>query len=158
MTEKKRVKIYPASNEQMEKQIAAENDAELKKAYKEMLQGCVENPNLRDWYAMWIIENENGSYIGNLCYKGFEKNKNPEIGYGIFGEFQGKGYATEAVRIALNWAFQNPEVKAVEAETEPRNIASQKVLEKCGFKATGVIGEEGPRFILHREQKNSKRM
>ena len=42
MMESKRVKIYPASKEQMENQIVAEKDPELKKAYKEMLQGCIE--------------------------------------------------------------------------------------------------------------------
>lgn len=26
-------------------------------------------------------------------------------------------------------------------------VASQKVLEKCGFKRNGIIGEEGPRFV-----------
>ncbi len=31
------------------------------------------------------------------------------------------------------------------------NIASQKILEKCGFKATGEIGEEGPGFIVYKE-------
>ena len=43
-------------------------------------------------------------------------------------------------------------MKAVEAETDINNAASQKVLEKCGFKATGTIGEEGPRYILYREE------
>ncbi len=154
MIEGKRVKIYPASKEQMENQIASENDPELKKAYKEMLQGCIDHPDLWDWYAMWIIENENGKYIGNLCYKGLEADKNPEIGYGIFDEFQGRGYATEAASLAIKWAFNHPEVKAVEAETDPDNPASQKVLEKCDFKATGTIGEEGPRYILYREKLN----
>ena len=150
MIESKRVKIYPASKKQMENQIAAENNPELKKAYKEMLQGCIDHPDLWDWYAMWIIENENGKNIGNLCYKGLESDKNPEIGYGIFDEFQGRGYATEAASLAIKWAFNHPEVKAVEAETDFTNTASQKVLEKCGFKTTGTIGEEGPRYILYR--------
>ncbi len=33
------------------------------------------------------------------------------------------------------------------AETEPGNIASQRVLEKAGFIPTGTNGEEGPRFV-----------
>jgi ribosomal-protein-alanine N-acetyltransferase len=39
---------------------------------------------------------------------------------------------------------------AIEAETAPENIASKRVLEKCGFIANGKIGEEGPRFTLNR--------
>ncbi len=34
----------------------------------------------------------------------------------------------------------------VEAETDPENKKSQRVLEKCGFAPLGIIGEEGPRF------------
>ena len=48
-------------------------------------------------------------------------------------------------------AFGYPEVFAVEAEADPENVASQKVLEKCGFQATGEIGEEGPRFSVYKK-------
>ena len=43
--ETKRLKIYPAAQEQMEAFIAAEADAELKKAYAEMLEGCLRHPD-----------------------------------------------------------------------------------------------------------------
>ncbi len=147
---KKELKIYPADKEQMEVRIAEETDAELKKAYKEMLQGCLEHPDKWDWYAMWIIEDADGTHVGDLCFKGLDDGKNPEIGYGINEEFRGRGYATEAAELAIKWAFEHPEVKAVEAETDPENVASQKVLAKCGFKATGIMGEEGPRYIKYR--------
>ncbi len=147
----KQVRIYPANRQQMETAIASAKDPELKKAYTEMLEGCLEHPDQWDWYAMWIIENEDGIHIGDLCFKGYEYGKNPEIGYGINDEFQGRGYATEATKLALEWAFSQSGVMAVEAETDPDNIASQKVLEKCGFNATGTIGEEGPRFIVYKE-------
>ena len=46
-------------------------------------------------------------------------------------------------------------VTRVEAETEPDNRASQRVLEKCGFLPSGTFGEEGPRFFRTAcEQKN----
>ena len=151
MTTAKRIKIYPADRRQMEDAAAAAKDPELKKAYTEMLEGCLEHPEQRDWYAMWIIENEDGIPVGDLCFKGVEDGKNPEIGYGIDDEFQGRGYATEAVKLALAWAFNHVGVAAVEAETDPDNIASQKVLAKCGFNPTGTIGEEGPRFIVYKK-------
>lgn len=149
MTEK--IKIYPSNREQMESCIAAEKDPEMKKAYSEMLEGCIEHPDQWEWYAMWIIENADGVHIGDLCFKGHYEDENPEIGYGIYDEFQGRGYATEAAKLAIKWAFEHSDVKAVEAETDPDNAASQRVLEKCGFKATGEIGEDGPRFILYKE-------
>ena len=46
------------------------------------------------------------------------------------------------------WALKQPDVIRVEAETEPDNLASQRVLEKCGFLPSGTVGEEGPRFFM----------
>ena len=145
------IKIYPASREQMESILSAEQDDDLKKAYGEMLEGSISHPEVREWYAMWMSEKADGTRIGDLCFKGIEEGRNPEIGYGILEPFQGRGYATEAVRLALQWAFRNPEVKAIEAETDPDNKASQRVLEKCGFCPMGILGEEGPRFIRYKE-------
>ena len=49
--------------------------------------------------------------------------------------------------ILLNYR-KYPEVAAVEAETDPENAASKRVLEKCGFALNGIIGEEGPRWAV----------
>ena len=68
-------------------------------------------------------------------------------GYGILEEYRGQGFATEAVKLALKWAFRHSMVKAVEAD--PDNAASQRVLMKCGFRPNGEIGEEGPRYIVY---------
>ena len=150
MIKNERIRIYPASQEQMEKYIASETDEELKKAYSEMLEGCLAHPGEWDWYAMWMIEKMDGTHIGDLCFKGIEAGRNPEIGYGILEEYRGLGFATEAVKLALKWAFQHSMVKAVEAEADPDNAASQRVLMKCGFRPNGEVGEEGPRYIVSR--------
>ena len=99
------------------------------------------------WYAIWMIELKNGTHIGELCFKGLGADGMVEIGYGVSEEYEGKGYATEAVSAVVRWAIDQPGVARIEAETEAENIASQRVLEKCGFIATGSIGEEGPRFV-----------
>lgn len=65
-------------------------------------------------------------------------------------KYRNKGYATEAVSAVLQWAFDDPAVTAVEAETDSENAASVRVLEKCGFKANGKTGEEGPRYEISR--------
>ena len=71
-------------------------------------------------------------------------------GNGILEEYQGQGYATEAVKAVTEWALQKTNVTAIEAETDVNNIISQKVLKKCGFVENGIVGEEGPRFVLTR--------
>ena len=65
-----RLQIYPASRSQMEAAIEAESDEEMKKAYNEMLDGCLQHPGQWDWYAMWMIELHDGTHIGDLCFKG----------------------------------------------------------------------------------------
>ena len=147
MIETKRLRIYPAAREQMEAFIAAETDTELKKAYTEMLEGCLRHPEQWQWYAMWMIELRDGTHIGDLCFKGLGANGAVEMGYGVLEEYQGQGYAAEAVDAVVVWALDQPDVTRVEAETAPDNRASQRVLDKCGFLPSGTIGEEGPRFF-----------
>ena len=150
MIRTERLRLYPASREQMETVIASEQDEELKKAYTEMLDGSLRHPDQWDWYAIWMIEKTDGTRIGDLCFKGLREDGIAEIGYGILEEYQGQGYATEAVRSACRWAFGHAETTSLEAETDEGNAASRRVLEKCGFRPNGIIGEEGPRFSLER--------
>ena len=152
MIETTRLKLYPATRQQMEAWIAAEQDPEMQKAYGEMLQGCLQRPEQWDWYAMWMIELRDGTHVGDLCFKGLGDDGVAEIGYGIDPACQCKGYATEAVEAMLDWAFSHDEVTAVVAETDPGNGPSQRVLAKCGFVPNGKMGEEGPRFTRPRPQ------
>ena len=146
MIETNRLKIYAASQEMMEALIAAQTADALKAAYTEMLNGCLSHPDQWDWYAVWMIELKDGTHIGELCFKGLSADGIAEIGYGISEEYQNNGYATEAVKAVLEWAFAHPALAAVEAETDSENTASKSVLRKCGFALNGIIGEEGPRW------------
>ena len=135
--ETQRLLIHIASQEEMVRFIEQQTDEILITAYREMLQGCLDHPDQWDWYAIWFIEHN----------KGLHADGSVEIGYGISEEHQGKGFATEAVEAAVTWALHQPGVCRVEAETEPENKASQRVLAKCGFVPAGILGEEGPRFF-----------
>ncbi len=150
MVTTERLRIYPTDAAQMKAAIAAAKDAGLKKAYEEMLAGCMAHPEQWDWYAMWVIELGDGRRIGDLCFKGLGRDGVAEIGYGIEEGYRGQGYATEAVRAALGWAFSHPAVVSIEAEAEADNAASQRVLDKCCFQASGLTGGEGLRFSRRR--------
>jgi len=152
-----RLNIFPLSDQEMKKIISTESDAALKAAYAEMLDGCLKNPEQRIWYALWLLElnDGSGSIVGSLSFKGLDKSGVAEIGYGMKPEFEGKGLMTEAVSAVVDWALEQPGVMAVEAETEPDNIASRRVLEKAGFVPTGTIGKEGPRYVRKKSGTNS---
>ncbi|MEA5142460.1 MAG: GNAT family N-acetyltransferase [Oscillibacter sp.] len=148
-----RMIILPISTEELKSKIEKERSAEMKQAYSEMLAGCINHPEQHLWYTVWMMQlkEENRPFVGDLCFKGLNENGTVEIGYGIYPEYEGRGLATEAVIAVTQWASEQPGVLHIEAETDPHNIASQKVLQKAGFLPSGVIGEEGPRF----EWKNS---
>ena len=144
--ETERLAIHTMSEDEMRGLLEKQTDEELIKAYREMLQESLDHRDAWDWYAAWAIEQKDGTHIGELCFKGLNDDGSVEIGYGITEENQGKGYATEAVEAVIAWALNQSGVRQVEAETEPGNRKSQRVLEKCGFSPLGIIGEEGPRF------------
>lgn len=87
------------------------------------------------YYTLWtIIHKEQKAMVGDCCFKGPpDKSGEVEIGYGIHAEFQNKGFMTEAVGALCQWVLNQSEVKAVLAETEKTNLASQKILLKNGF-------------------------
>ena len=64
------------------------------------------------------------------------------IGYCFDEPSWGKGYATEAVRAMVQWAYDTLDLNRVEAELDTRNAASAKVLEKLGFEREGLRRED----------------
>jgi RimJ/RimL family protein N-acetyltransferase len=70
-----------------------------------------------------------------------ERDKTAEIGFIFDPRHQGKGFATEAARALLDWAFGSAEVHRVIGRTEVRNTASARVLEKLGMRLEGHFVE-----------------
>ena len=54
--ETERLLLYPISDKEMVQLVDNEQDADLKQAYSEMLQGCVSEPEKRIWHAVWFME------------------------------------------------------------------------------------------------------
>jgi len=83
----------------------------------------------------------NGNYVGNigLHFKTGLEYKSVELGYFIGEEYWGNGIATEAVNLICNYGFENLEINRINASVMDFNIASIRVLEKCGFEKEGVL-------------------
>ncbi len=64
------------------------------------------------------------------------------LGYCLDDAAWGQGYATEAAGAVLAWAFDTLDLNRVQAETDTRNAASARVLEKLGFKREGTLRED----------------
>lgn len=146
----KRLQILPRTDAELRAKGEAEADAHMKAAYGEMFSGALRDPKNRLWYTDWrVMRRADKAEVGSLGFKGPPKDGRVEIGYGVETGFRRQGYAEEAVRAAVEWAFGQEGVYAVEAETDPENAASQALLAKLGFLPAGS-GAEGPRFRLLR--------
>ncbi|TDR36683.1 RimJ/RimL family protein N-acetyltransferase [Tahibacter aquaticus] len=64
-----------------------------------------------------------------------------EIGYLLDPAHWGKGYAREALRAALAYGFEALQLLRVEADIDPRNEASCRLVEKLGFRREGYLRE-----------------
>ena len=69
-------------------------------------------------------------------------HRSAAMGYCFEDAAWGHGYATEAARALLQWAFDTLELNRVQAETDTRNAASARVLEKLGFVREGMLRED----------------
>ena len=59
------------------------------------------------------------------------------LGYKLDKDYVNRGYMTAAIDLVVAWAFEQG-LHRIEANVMPRNLASLRVLEKCGFQKEGV--------------------
>ena len=111
MIRTERLRLCPASDHEMKEIIVSQSDEILKQAYGEMLSGCLEHPDQRVWYAVWLMELEEGTCVGTLCFKGLGDDGMVEVGYGVEPAYEGKRVATEAVSAIAQWASTQEGVK-----------------------------------------------
>ncbi|MFC7421760.1 GNAT family N-acetyltransferase [Iodobacter arcticus] len=64
-----------------------------------------------------------------------------EIGYGMASSAWGVGYMHEALSALLDFGFSELKLNRVEADIDPRNLASAKSLERLGFSREGYLRE-----------------
>jgi RimJ/RimL family protein N-acetyltransferase len=94
------------------------------------------------WGLYVIVEHSSGLSIGGIGFKGAPNERGDvEIGYGVCRSFQGQGVATNAVVAICEIARRG--ASAILADTERKNVASQRVLQKCGF----LVADENVELI-----------
>ena len=105
------------------------------------LQRMREAPGRRDWMARLITAHEDGA-IGHAGFHGPpEIIGRAEIGYTVFEPFRRRGYATEAAKALIDWAFDQGQ-REVFASVAPDNAASLAVVRALGFIQVGTQVDE----------------
>jgi len=105
--------------------IVQETKADLERQYDKLTEG--------QWF---FVEKKDGTKIGFIAHF---VSHGTVIGYALLPNERGKGYCSEAVKIMVDYLFLSKDIVRIQAETHPQNIASQRVLEKAGFKKEGII-------------------
>jgi RimJ/RimL family protein N-acetyltransferase len=84
-----------------------------------------------------------GKFIGWCSLSRWNPDyRSASLGYCFSDAAWGHGYATEAARALLQWAFDTLDLNRVQAEADTRNAASARVLEKLGFVREGMLRED----------------
>jgi len=95
-----------------------------------------------DLYVWVIADRESDRLIGNVALFALNREqKHAEIGYSLMPDFQGRGLAQEAVRMALAFAFDALGMERIEADIDPRNAPSCRLVERLGFQREGYLRE-----------------
>ncbi|MVM35089.1 GNAT family N-acetyltransferase [Spirosoma sp. HMF4905] len=152
MIETPRLTLLPLNLDQLRLHIADKHRLEatlgLKKGYREAIEPVLSIithftiPRLQNstldplYHTLWLaIDREKQQFVAEAKFKGEpDETGTIEIGYGTYPAVQRKGYMTEMVGGLVDWSGQQPGVVRVVADTNTDNVASQKVLEKNGFR------------------------
>jgi RimJ/RimL family protein N-acetyltransferase/N-acetylglutamate synthase-like GNAT family acetyltransferase len=88
-------------------------------------------------YNLAVVDRDSGAVLGWLGFGPPSRPHAPDeydLGYQLLRRHWGKGFATEAVRRIVRFAFEELGAHRVYAECDPENVASAHVLEKAGLR------------------------
>ncbi len=101
----------------------------------------------REFYPWAIASNDDDGLIGTVAlYELDHTHRRGMIGYSLSPSKQGHGYANEALRLMIAHAFSTLGLRRLEADTDPQNAPSRRLLEKLGFVLEGTMRK---RWFVH---------
>ncbi len=91
----------------------------------------------------WLVADlRSDAAIGSCTLFHFDaRHRRAEIGYALRAAHWGRGLAAEAVALALDWGFRTLALHRIEADIDPRNAASRRLLLRLGFRSEGLLRE-----------------
>jgi len=96
-----------------------------------------------DGTGIRLAVDRDGTFVGWCALTRWSPDhRSASLTYCLEQSAWGHGFATEAVSALLSWAFGTLDLNRVQAETDTRNLASVRVLEKLGFLREGTLRED----------------
>jgi ribosomal-protein-alanine N-acetyltransferase len=105
------------------------------------LAGWIELFETRRLGKLRLTRKSDGAFIGRAGYGIYPPTGEPEIGYALFEDHHGQGYATEAAAALRDWIFRETEASHFIGFADTRNAPSLAVLRKIGMVPTRVETE-----------------
>ena len=101
----------------------------------------------RTLFQWGIARKSDDAVIGTVTlFQVDHEHRRCEIGFALSRSTWGQGIATEAVTRIIRFAFEELGLHRIEADPDPQNLASIRVLERQGFKHEGLLRE---RYFLN---------
>ena len=96
----------------------------------------------RTLFHFGVADREHDRIIGHATlFKWDQEHRRAEVGYSIRRDRWGLGLGSEAVSTLIGFGFQRLGLRRIEADADPRNVASIRLLEKLGFVREGYMRE-----------------
>ena len=86
-----------------------------------------------------VVLKENNKVIGVVEIFDIENCRMGDVAYRFNPKYWRQGFATESMTAVIEFIFSKTEMKRLNGRADVRNIASNRVLEKCGFIKEGTI-------------------
>ena len=134
--------FYLRSNKDVMKYIDREPQKSVEET-EDFIKFLLENQAKQE-AVLWVLalKDNPATMIGNIGYWRMEKeNYRSEIGYMLHHDHWQKGYMKEALNAVIEYGFKVMNLHSIEANINPANIASQRILEKTGFMREGYFKE-----------------
>lgn len=97
------------------------------------LQSLLAKEQEREPLGVWAVELRDGRDFVGWFMLLKNNSETPELGFMIVKKHWGQGYATEACRVLIDYAFDIPGIQKLTATTDVANESSKRVLQKLGF-------------------------
>ena len=92
-----------------------------------------------DYYNWVIEEKESSRIVGMINFRVVEKNESVEFNYATDNRYVNKGYMTETLKAVIDFALNVMNVNRIQGGCCVENIASKRVMEKCGLNLEGTL-------------------
>jgi RimJ/RimL family protein N-acetyltransferase len=139
--ETRRLLLRPLSIEDLDEFVALHADPEVTRFIRPLDRAEAEERLKRDkseWAErghglLAVLEKDGGEFLGRAGLKHWPQLDETELGWALRRDAWGHGYATEAARASIEWAFSEFDLPYLTAMVSPGNDRSARVAERLGM-------------------------